>query len=223
MPDPISQEGDSSVEIYSFEKLPSTQRYLVEKIRHSAIRAPQAVIAKVQESGIGSRENSWSGGEGDFFASLAIGLDQLPSDLPLSSVSIYFAYLMKLALKEEGEEVWVKWPNDLYLGEEKVGGVITQKVRDWLVCGIGINLKKSHNGYRSLQSDIQADKLLETYIRRVEKFPEWKQIFSEYRIEFELSRRFSVHIENYQKSLREALLCEDGSVLIEGKRVFSLR
>jgi len=223
MPDPISREGDSSVEIYSFERLPSTQRYLVEKIRNTGIGSALAVIAKEQESGVGSRENSWSGGEGNFFASIAVSLEQLPSDLPLSSVSIYFAYLMKIVLREEGESVWVKWPNDLYFGEDKIGGVMTQKIKNWLVCGIGINLKKSTNGYKSLHSDIQADRLLEKYIERVEKFPEWKQIFSEYRIEFELSRRFSVHIENYQKSLRKALLCEDGSVLIEGKRVFSLR
>ncbi len=69
------------------------------------------------------------------------------------------------------------------------------------MCGIGINLKNSQNGYKALQCDILPKKLLENYLLALEKFPKWKQIFSEYEIEFELSRKFSVHIENYQKSL----------------------
>ena len=211
------------MEIYSFETLPSTQRYLIEKIRQDEISVPVAVIAKEQSSGIGSRENSWSGGEGNFFASFALDLNQLPDDLPLSSASIYFAYIMKSVLLEHGENVWLKWPNDLYSDDEKVGGIITQKVKNFLVCGIGINLKKSTDSFKALYSDISAILLLEKYLEALEKFPKWKQIFSEYRIEFEQSRRFSVHIENYQKSLHSALLCEDGSILIEGKRVFSLR
>ena len=211
------------MEIYSFETLPSTQKYLVEKIYQAELAAPVAVIAAEQSQGVGSRENGWSGGEGNFFASFAVDLTDLPADLSLSSASIYFAYIMKQTLEEQGENVWLKWPNDFYLDEEKVGGVITQKVKNSLVCGIGINLKKSSNGFRALYSDISAEFLLKSYLERVKKFPKWKQIFSEYQIEFEQSRRFSVHIENYQESLQDALLCEDGSLLIEGKRVFSLR
>ena len=223
MPYRTSGEGGSVLEICSFEVLPSTQQYLIEKIRNGALTAPVAVIAREQKSGMGSRENSWSGGEGNFFASFAVELARLPDDLPLGSASIYFAFIMKQVLWKLGEEVWLKWPNDLYSGEEKVGGVITQKVKTSLVCGIGINLKNSANGFKSLYSEFSADFLLEKYLEALEKFPKWKEIFSEYRIEFELSRRFSVHIENYQKSLKNALLCEDGSLLIEGKRVFSLR
>ena len=223
MPDPIFSEGDSKLEIYSYDRLPSTQQFLLDRIRNDTLVSPAAVIAKEQFSGVGSRENSWSGGEGNFFASIALGMEHLPPDLPLSSISIYFAYMMKQVLHKLGEDVWLKWPNDLYLGDEKVGGIMTQKIKKFIVCGIGINLKNSSNGFRSLNSDISADFLLEKYLEALEKFPKWKEIFSEYQIEFEQSRRFSVHIENYQKSLREALLCEDGSILIEGKRVFSLR
>ncbi len=182
-----------------------------------------AVMALEQNAGLGSRNNSWSGGEGNFFASIALDLDTLPEDLPLSSASIYFSYLMKQTLEALGENIWLKWPNDFYLNDDKVGGTITKKVKNTLVCGIGINLKKSQNGYRALQCDISAQELLKNYLLALEKFPKWKQIFREYEIEFELSRKFSVHIENDKKSLSDATLCEDGSLIIEGKRVFSLR
>jgi len=187
------------------------------------LKAPVSVLAYEQSSGVGSRDNTWSGGKGNFFASVAVELSKLPEDLPLSSASIYFSYIMKKTLLELDEDIWLKWPNDFYYKDHKVGGTITQKIKDTFVCGIGINLKNSQNGYKALQSDILPQNLLKNYLVALDKFPKWKQIFSEYEVEFELSRKFSVHIENYQKSLSYATLCEDGSLIIEGKRVFSLR
>ena len=188
------------IDIHSFKVLPSTQTYLIEALKEGHLKAPVAVICAEQSSGVGSRDNVWSGGEGNFFASFAIDLDMLPEDLPLGSASIYFSFIMKQVLVEHGENVWLKWPNDFYLNDEKIGGTITKKFKNMLVCGIGINLKNSQNGYRALESDISAQKLLEKYLRKCEKFPKWKQIFREYEIEFEISRKFSVHIENDKKS-----------------------
>lgn len=211
------------MEIVSFDTLASTQKYLLEQLKKQSVKAPLAVIANQQHSGIGSRDNSWSGGEGNFFASIAVDLEDLPKDLPLESASIYFSFIMKQTLEALGEDVWLKWPNDFYVDDEKIGGTITKKIKNTLVCGMGINLKNSQNGYRALECDISARNLLEKYLEKIEKFPEWKQIFRLYEIEFELSRKFSVHIENDKKSLSDATLCEDGSLIIEGKRVFSLR
>lgn len=211
------------MEIRYFNTLPSTQKYLLEQLKEGNIKAPIAIMAFEQNAGLGSRNNSWSGGKGNFFASIALDLDKLPEDLPLGSASIYFSFIMKQTLEALGEDIWLKWPNDFYLNDEKIGGTITQKFKNMLVCGIGINLKNSQNGYRALECDISAQNLLENYLDKFKKFPTWKQIFREYEIEFELSRKFSVHIENDKKSLSDATLCEDGSLIIEGKRVFSLR
>jgi len=211
------------LEILSFDSLPSTQTYLIEKLENKLLQAPVAVIAKEQNAGVGSRDNSWSGGEGNFFASIAVDMNDLPSDLPLASASIYFSFIMKKTLESLGESLWLKWPNDFYFKEQKVGGTITKKMNHILVCGIGINLKNSQNGYSSLQSDIRPKNLLDKYLESLSEFPKWKQVFSEFEVEFELSRKFSVHIENYQESLADASLHGDGSVSMKGKRVYSLR
>jgi len=211
------------LEIKYFKRLDSTQTYLVEQIQKGRLIAPVAVITAEQKAGIGSRNNRWSGGEGNFFASVAVLLETLPSDLPLASASIYFSYIMKQTLREFHEDIWLKWPNDFYKNDTKVGGTITQKVKRTLVCGIGINLKESKNGYAALQSDIAPKILLQAYLEALEKFPKWKHVFSQYEIEFEQSRKFSVHIKNDKKSLKTASLQEDGSLMIEGKRMYSLR
>ena len=219
------------MEIVLFDILPSTQIYLIEQIQNKNLQLPIAVLALEQNRGVGSRNNEWQGCKGNFFASIAIELNMLPDDLPLSSASIYFSFIMKKILKEYSKNIWLKWPNDFYLDNNKIGGTITKKVNNILVCGIGINLKNSENGYRALQCDISSEDLLKKYLLELEKFPKWKQIFSEYEIEFELSRKFSVHIENYKNShekgcrtsLSDACLCKDGSLLLGGKRVYSLR
>jgi len=219
------------LETLLFDRLSSTQIYLIEQLQSDKLQVPVAVLALEQNSGVGSRDNEWSGGKGNFFASIAVGVDQLPSDLPLSSASIYFSFIMKKTLEKLGEKLWLKWPNDFYVNDDKVGGTITKKIQNVLVCGIGINLKKSQNGYSSLQSDISPENLLNKYIETLCEFPKWKQVFSEYQIEFELSRRFSTHVKTDKNSLKkaesvsltDAILCEDGSLLLGGKRVYSLR
>jgi len=211
------------LEIRSFPKLASTQTFLTDALQKKSFSAPVAVIAEEQYAGIGSRENSWEGEKGNFFASIAVDISDLPDDLPLSSASIYFSFIMKKVLISYNKDVWLKWPNDFYLGDEKIGGTITQKRNRIVICGMGINLKKNKLEYGALQADISAEALLERYLESLEKFPTWKQVFSEYRVEFELSRRFSAHVGNTRKSLSDALLCDDGSLLIDGKRVFSTR
>ena len=211
------------MKIHHHKRLSSTQKYIVSMLKKDKSTVPFGVIADEQYSGVGSRDNDWSGVEGNFFASFAVSLSDLPCDLPLSSASIYFSFIMKQVLLEYDSRVWLKWPNDFYLGVDKVGGTITQKVDDILVCGIGINLKNAPDGYKALCGDIEAKKLFEDYLLQLERFPKWKQVFSQFEIEFDSNRNFSVHIGNERKSLSDAILCEDGSLIIEEKKVFSLR
>jgi len=223
MPKDIVWEGGLSLEIISFESLPSTQLYLTEQIRRHQITVPTAVIARKQTGGIGSRNNTWEGGEGNFFASVALAEDDMPADLPVHTSSVYFAYIMKEALEEAGEKVWLKWPNDLFRDDSKVGGVITQKLKGFFVVGIGINLKKDANAYSSLSTDISPLILLNIFLKRLLKYPKWKQILSKYKVEFEEHRAYFFHHNGAKMSLKNAQLCDDGSLMINDERIYSLR
>jgi len=180
-------------------------------------------MAKKQTAGIGSRDNSWEGGDGNLFFSFAVNIDDLPKDLPLNSVSIYFSYIMKEVLEKFSSDIWLKWPNDLYYFKSKIGGIITKKIDSVLICGIGINLKKNSNSFKALNLNIEADFLLESYLKELETYPSWKQIFSKYALEFGKTRRVSAHIQGEYKSLANAILSQDGSLIINNKRVYSLR
>jgi BirA family biotin operon repressor/biotin-[acetyl-CoA-carboxylase] ligase len=211
------------LEILYFDELDSTQKYLVDKITSKELSPPIAIIAKRQIAGIGSRDNSWEGGDGNLFFSFAINLDNLPLDLPINSASIYFSFIMKEVLEKYIDNIWLKWPNDLYHYNNKVGGIITKKIDDMLICGIGVNLKKNSNSYESLDINIEPISLLNSYLDKFQNPPSWKQVFSKYAIEFERTKKVSAHIYGEYKSLEDAVLVEDGSLIINNKRVYSLR
>ena len=211
------------MEIVYFDELNSTQLYLVEQIKTKQLSAPVAVVAKRQTAGVGSRDNSWEGGDGNLFFSFALNLDDLPNDLALSSASIYFSYIMKQLLENLSDDIWLKWPNDLYQKKHKIGGTITKKIDNILVCGMGINLKKNSNSFEALNINVELDILLRTYLDAVEKLPSWKHIFSKYEIEFERNKSVSAHVMGEHQSLQQAILREDGSLTINEKRVYSLR
>lgn len=211
------------MKIYSFETLPSTQTWLVEQVKAGSVTLPCAVITEMQTDGIGSRNNRWIGKKGNFFASVAMPQSHLPDDLPLGATSIYFACVMKETLEELGSEVWVKWPNDFYLQERKVGGCITLKKGDVLIAGIGLNLVEAPLEFAHLDITISPHQLLERFLKTLQAVPSWKHIFSNFRLEFEKSKHFYTHIGNERVDLRDAVLNEDGSLMIGNRRVVSLR
>ncbi len=211
------------MEIRSFDRLSSTQLWLTEAIRRGELKEETAVIALEQTGGIGSRENRWIGHRGNFFASIALKERSLPRDLPLSAASIYFAVLMKKLLAPAHPELWVKWPNDLYLGEKKAGGVLTSRLGDFFVVGIGINLKKSEKNFAALETELSPMILLDMYLEYLNRAPDWKELFSEYRLEFEKSRHFSTHGDGKVISLENAQLMDDGSIVVDGERMVNLR
>jgi BirA family biotin operon repressor/biotin-[acetyl-CoA-carboxylase] ligase len=161
--------------------------------------------------------------KGNLFISFALSRNSLPDDLILESSSIYFAVILKEALVEMGSQLWLKWPNDFYLGKKKIGGVITNIVGDTLVCGVGLNLSCAQEEFDILDIEVNARELSEAYGLKLEKFPTWKQIFSKFRLEFDKSKSYFTHTDNKAIELKNAILLEDGSLECNGQRIFSLR
>ena len=209
--------------IHWLDRVDSTQRYVLDAINTGAVKPPFAVVADEQHEGQGSRGNRWTGLEGNLFFSFAVDRAVLPPDLKLESCSIYFAFLLKETLRQMGSEVWLKWPNDFYIEDKKIGGTITTLRQNLLVCGIGLNLAKSPEGFGVLDIEMSRKPLLESYFERLEKFPEWKEIFRLYALEFDKSRRHRTHRGHYKFSLENAVLCEDGSIECNGQRMYSQR
>lgn len=211
------------LEIIWLECVDSTQHTLIEALKTQTLVPPVALGADRQEKGVGSRNNRWIGEPGNFFGSVALPMAQLPEDLKIESASIYFAYHMKMVLAAAGSSVWLKWPNDFYVGGQKIGGCITSKIKDVLVCGIGINIQVAPQGFGTLDCTISPKALMEGFVTQLAKRMTWKQTFSYFQIEFSKSKSYTSHTSTYKFNLKDATLVEDGSLLVNGERVFSSR
>ena len=211
------------MKILYLESVDSTQTHLKKLLRSKKVQAPYAVIANMQTAGLGSRDNDWTGIDGNLFLSFAISIDTLPQDLKLESASIYFAHLLKEVLESLGSRVFLKWPNDFYIDTIKIGGMITNILGDNLICGVGLNLVDSPKEFESLDIKISKNILMKEYFNLIEKRVLWKQVFSKYKIEFDRSKSFYTHYNSLRISLGKAILQNDGSIIINEKRIYSTR
>ena len=211
------------MQILYLDAIDSTQKYLKEKLLKKELQAPVAVSAEVQNSGVGSRNNRWESTRGNLFLSFALPLNELPLDLKLESASIYFSYLLKESLASFGSKVWIKWPNDFYLDDKKIGGMITNIVGENIICGVGLNITDAPKEFTKLDIKIDKEVLLENYFKNIEKKVLWKQVFSKYKLEFYRNQNFFTHSNGTRVSLGDATLNDDGSLNINGERIYSLR
>ena len=205
------------------ESCDSTQTQVISNLKLGVVSPPYCLVANSQNSGVGSRGNEWKSEKGNLYFSFCVDENALPSDLPTNSASIYFAFLMKEYLANLGSKIWLKWPNDFYLNDKKIGGVITTKIKNIFVCGMGINLLHSPEFAGVLDIKVGRDSLIYGFFEMLEKKPLWKQIFSKFLLEFPLSQKFGTHDGSDRVSLQNAVLCDDGSILINNKKVYSLR
>jgi len=211
------------MKIIELTEVDSTHKYLRQLIKTNGFKEPTAVITTNQTDGIGSRGNNWEGKKGNLFFSFVLNKSDLPSDLPLQSASIYFSYIFKKVLEEHHSSVWLKWPNDFYINDKKIGGTITSVNKELIYCGIGLNLKQVSDEFGFLDIDIDKKEVLKLYFKKLTKNFLWKQIFSEYKVEFQKSKKFHATFQNQKVSLNTAILNKDGSIDIGGEKVYSLR
>ncbi len=213
------------MEILYFDQLNSTHKYLINKLKTKQLSPPIAIVAKKQSDGIGTHGNRWESLDGNLFLSLSLKSKDLPKDLPKVSICIYFTMLMQLTLQSLGSKVWLKWPNDLYIDDKKVGGAISTIIKNNTIFSIGLNIKQAPKNFKTIDIDISIDELLQKYILKIKEDIFWKEIFIKYKIQFEKSKTFLYFDQKLQKkiSLKDAILLEDGSIEINKKRIVGLR
>lgn len=122
----------------------STNQYLLDRI--GELSSGDACVAEYQQAGRGRRGRKWFSPFGsNLYLSMYWKLDQGPA--AAMGLSLVIGIVMAKVLQRLGaEDVRVKWPNDLYLKDRKLAGILvelTGKTGDaaQLVIGAGINLK----------------------------------------------------------------------------------
>lgn len=121
------------------ERLPSTQATVRERLEAGREVDGLVVRAGEQTAGRGRREKGWDSPIGGSYQSLVVQ-DRWGGSLRDPAITLHLAVSLGESFREAGAKVSVKWPNDLYLGEGKLGGLLCEYVRGHLVVGVGINV-----------------------------------------------------------------------------------
>jgi len=139
----IAQQRLREIEVLA--RTDSTNQRLLEA---DAARDPQALFAELQTAGRGRRGRQWRSPFGaNLYLSLAWSFPAWPPQL--SALSLAVGVACARALRQAGlRQVMLKWPNDLRVGEDKLGGILIEQRGEAggpcrVVIGIGINVAMS--------------------------------------------------------------------------------
>lgn len=139
-----SWEFDKGMEHYkAYRQLDSTMEP-ARKLASEGCPDFTTVVAETQNKGRGRGTRQWISDEGGLYFTWVIR-----PELPLAYHYIYTlgaaAALVETIRELSGIELRTKWPNDLYGGDKKVAGFLTEMETSgdtvkWLNLGIGINV-----------------------------------------------------------------------------------
>jgi BirA family biotin operon repressor/biotin-[acetyl-CoA-carboxylase] ligase len=101
---------------------------------------PILLVAERQTAGRGRQGRKWSGELGDALT-FSIGLPYQPSNWSGLSLAVGLSLAESL-----GPEAQLKWPNDLWCHQRKLGGILVEAAsqggQSYVVVGVGLNIRQ---------------------------------------------------------------------------------
>ncbi|KAM0673724.1 hypothetical protein GVAV_002812 [Gurleya vavrai] len=131
-------------QIIEINEVDSTQLFLKNKIINGEPLSNQILIAKNQYSGIGRSNTRWFSFDGCLCFSILTKLE-VDFNLQRKILSSLCSLLISKNIK-----AFIKWPNDIFIQNHKVCGILIDRICDFYIIGIGINLKNFYNNYKSI-------------------------------------------------------------------------
>ena len=134
--------------IVRLEVTDSTNNYAKQQIRENGLSEGTVFLAHEQTAGRGQQKNSWESEPGEnllFSIVLCPDFLEIRRQFMLSKVVALGIYK---ALNKYVDSLKIKWPNDIYAGNQKLGGILIENsVMSGLlksaVVGIGLNVNQT--------------------------------------------------------------------------------
>jgi BirA family biotin operon repressor/biotin-[acetyl-CoA-carboxylase] ligase len=129
------------------ENLPSTNSYAVKLLKNDKVEEGSVVYTNFQSEGKGHGTNSWESEEGKnlLFSIILYPTSLKPTDQFIISKIISLGICD--FLRPFTSKVSIKWPNDVYVNNDKIAGILIESaiIRDemeYVIAGIGLNLNQ---------------------------------------------------------------------------------
>ena len=135
--------------LIELESIDSTNRFAASYLANNKPIEGTTIIAYNQSKGKGQFGNSWESESGK---NITISIILYPKFLK-PTAHFLLNQVCSLAIRDlvselTGEEAKVKWPNDIYLNDKKIGGILIENsiIKDRIestIVGIGLNVNQT--------------------------------------------------------------------------------
>ncbi|MDR2413085.1 MAG: biotin--[acetyl-CoA-carboxylase] ligase [Rickettsiales bacterium] len=121
-----------------FDKIPSTQLHAHKLISKGRAADRTLIVANAQSAGRGRYRRAWVSPRGNLYVSFIYSVDERDPKL-----SYAVAVAIADSLASFGIRPSIKWPNDILIDGKKVSGVLIEYAKDFVIVGIGVNIKSN--------------------------------------------------------------------------------
>jgi len=109
------------------------------------------VLAEEQTEGRGRRGRSWASPAGSNLLLSILLRPALEPDRVFILTMVLALVTVRVLKRRTGVAAWIKWPNDLFVGEKKLAGILTEfgtrgKALDYVILGMGLNVSWHPDG-----------------------------------------------------------------------------
>lgn len=194
-----------------FPELDSTNRLAADLARAGAADG-LVVLAGQQTAGRGRRGRTWESRPGSALL-VSVVLRPVPDLVTLAA---------GVAAAEACEAVApvataLKWPNDILVDGRKVGGILSERVGDAAVVGLGINLSWAPEGAACLGPAVDRDELLAAFLAGLETPGD---VLPRYRARCStLGRRVRVELPDSTVEGTAEAVDEQGRLVVDGREI----
>lgn len=214
---PYASHDPNSYVLHS--EVTSTNDVMMEEIRSGAQGVEKRIhVAHLQTKGRGTQGRRWEGEPG---RSLMFTMCWKESRLDYdgSSLTLVIALSLAKVLRRLGVDLKVKWPNDLMVGDGKIGGILVERLNkddlSYYVIGVGVNCHPVRNAPQGSVAisdfvpEFDGDELFHELVGEIKKDLHW--YFTEGFAHFQLQYLFC-----FRELGRMIKLIRQDKVFLEG-------
>ena len=114
-----------------FDEIANTQDYAMNEFKEETL----LIVSKAQTAGRGTNKNKWENADQSLAASLVFNKKIVNFKKTLIPLLAGYSFVCLNQI----EDLKLKWPNDITLNEDKVGGVLVEENNDLICIGLGVN------------------------------------------------------------------------------------
>lgn len=211
--------------IILLKKVSSTNDYMLDMVKAGSISEEgTVVVADKQTAGKGLDQNKWESETGkNLTFSILLKPEFLPADQQFQLTKIISLAVFDFVRSYlPNERIKVKWPNDIYVGNKKIAGILinnTIKGKEimYTVVGVGVNINQQTFGsdvlnptslWHYLNCDLKIEFCLKNILSHIEKRYQQLKNIDSYQINFDykkaLYRLNDFNLFNYKETMISA-------------------